>query len=87
MAIWCWGDGNVLGEREKGVVRKEFQDNLSKFLRGEEMEWETEKPLQVRCLKSDGTVVCEEDRRLEEGVRVWELLKRAGVERSGSAKL
>lgn len=87
MAIWLWGDGDVLGEREKGIVRDAFHENLGNFLRGEEMEWGTEKPLQVRCLKSDGRVVCEEDEWLDEGVKVWELVRRAGGDRSGSAKL
>ncbi|KAF2276728.1 paraben-hydrolyzing esterase precursor [Westerdykella ornata] len=78
MALWFWGNGEELSEEERKIVKEAFHDNLGRFLRGEEMEWGTE-PLHVRCLKADGTVRCEKDTGLEEGRRVWDLLKRAGA--------
>ncbi|CAO2655549.1 Nn.00g043520.m01.CDS01 [Neocucurbitaria sp. VM-36] len=84
LAIWFWGNGSSLSESEKGVVTKAFHEPLSRFLRGEEMEWGAQRAMQVRTLKSDGTVVVEEDVRLREGLRLWDALKRVGA--TGEAK-
>ena len=43
------------------------------------MGWGTENVIQLRTLKSDGSVVIEEDVRLEEGLRLWNALKKAGA--------
>jgi carboxylesterase type B len=88
MAIWFWGDGDQLSRKEKKVVKEAFHDNLAKFLRGENMDWGTEHPLQIRRLRRDGSVVCEDDARVERGVRVWNILKRVGFTGlSNNAKL
>ncbi|KAF2735321.1 alpha/beta-hydrolase [Polyplosphaeria fusca] len=79
MAIWFWGNGSHLARREKPVIKAAFHANLAKFVKGEELDWGTAHPLHLRTMKADGTVVCEEDTRLEEGVRVWNLLKDVGA--------
>ena len=79
MAIWFWGNGRKLSPEEKRVVRKAFHEPLSEFLKGEQMDWGTEHAMQLRTLKHDGSVVVEEDTRLEEGLRLWNKLKRVGA--------
>ncbi|KAF2468432.1 paraben-hydrolyzing esterase precursor [Lindgomyces ingoldianus] len=79
MAIWFWGNEFSLSKKEKRLVKNAFHDNFASFLNGEDMDWGTEHPLHVRTLTSKGTVVCEEDERLDEGLRVWDVLKRVGA--------
>ncbi|KAF1831958.1 alpha/beta-hydrolase [Decorospora gaudefroyi] len=79
MAIWFWGNGRALGEEEKSVVGRAFQEPLSRFLRGEEMEWGARDAMHVRTLKNDGRVAVEEDTRLKEGLRLWDKLKEVGA--------
>ncbi|EUC34371.1 hypothetical protein COCCADRAFT_35937 [Bipolaris zeicola 26-R-13] len=77
--IWFWGNGSDLTEEEKQIAARAFHHPLSKFLRGEDMEWGTEHAMQLRTLKSDGRVVVEEDTRIEEGLRLWDALKKVGA--------
>ncbi|KAH8730795.1 Alpha/Beta hydrolase protein [Phaeosphaeriaceae sp. PMI808] len=79
MAIWFWGNGGKLEEDEENIVTESFQVPLSKFLRGEEIGWGTQHGMQIRTLKSDGTVAIEHDIRLEEGLKLWEALKKVGA--------
>lgn len=79
IAIWFWGNGSDLTEEEKQIAAQTFHHPLSKFLKGEDMEWGTEHAMQLRTLKSDGRVVIEEDTRMEEGLRLWDALKKAGA--------
>lgn len=79
MAIWFWGDGEHLSKKEKKLIKDAFHDNLARFLKGEELDWGTENPLHIRTLTPDGTVLCQEDQRLEEGLKVWNVLKRVGA--------
>jgi carboxylesterase type B len=79
LKIWFWGDGSDLSRKEKVIVKKAFNDNLAKFVKDGEMDWGTTHPLQIRTLKADGSVEIEDDGRMEEGLRIWEVLKRAGV--------
>ncbi|KAJ5059965.1 paraben-hydrolyzing esterase precursor [Bipolaris maydis] len=79
MAIWFWGNGSHLTDEEKQIAAQTFHHPLSKFLKGEDMEWGTERAMQLRTLKSDGRVVIEEDTRMEEGLRLWDALKKAGA--------
>ncbi|KAF2110692.1 paraben-hydrolyzing esterase precursor [Lophiotrema nucula] len=85
MAIWFWGDGDRISKKEKIVIKRAFNANLAKFLKGEKMDWGTEKPLDLRVLKGDTTVAIEEDGRLANGVRIWELLKSVGATGSPSS--
>lgn len=79
MAIWFWGNGSGLEEGERDVVRKAFLEPLREFLRDGTMAWGTRDAMQVRTLKSDGSVVIEEDSRLDEGLALWNRLKQAGA--------
>lgn len=79
MAIWFWGDGEHLSKKEKKLVTTAFHDNLTRFINGEELDWGTAHPLHIRTLTSKGTIICEEDKRLEEGLKVWEVLKKVGA--------
>lgn len=78
-SIWFWGNGEQLGDGEKKMVKSAFHDNFAKFLKGEELQWGTRHPLHLRRMKPDGSVICEEDPYLEEGVRVWDVLKKVGA--------
>ncbi|KAF2706156.1 paraben-hydrolyzing esterase precursor [Pleomassaria siparia CBS 279.74] len=77
MVIWLWGSGLQLSKKEKVIAKNSFIDNLAKFLNGEELDWGTKHPLGIRTLTPGGKVVCEVDNRMEESLRVWEILRRA----------
>jgi carboxylesterase type B len=79
MAIWFWGNGESLSGEEKKIVSEAFHQPLSRFLKGEEMDWGTGDGMQVRTLKINGRVVIEEDERLDEGLKLWNALKKVGA--------
>lgn len=78
--LWLWGNGEGLSGEEKTIVTKAFYEPLSKFMKGEGMDWGTKKgSMQIRTLKSDGSVVIEDDIRLEEALVLWDKLERVGA--------
>ncbi|KAF2193714.1 paraben-hydrolyzing esterase precursor [Zopfia rhizophila CBS 207.26] len=79
MAIWFWGDGKHLSKKEKKLIKAAFHYNLAKFVNGKELDWGTKEPRHIRTLTPRGTIVYEEDKRLEKGLQVWEVLKRVGA--------
>jgi carboxylesterase type B len=80
MPLWFWGNGDNLGGEERIIATTAFHEPLSSFLKGEEMGWGTKGgSKQIRTLKNDGKVVIEEDTRLEEGLALWDKLKKAGA--------
>ena len=79
MAIWFWGGNGTLSKREKVLAKTAFVDNLAKFLNGEELVWGTEHPHGIRTLTPAGKIVCEVDKRMQEGLKVWEILRRVGA--------
>jgi hypothetical protein len=79
MAIWFWGNGSDLTAEEKKIALKVFHEPLSRFLKGEEMGWGTEHAMQLRTLKSDGSIAIEEDVRLDEGLKLWNALRTVGA--------
>ncbi|KAJ4371427.1 hypothetical protein N0V83_004644 [Neocucurbitaria cava] len=79
LAIWFYGNGSRLSEKEKEIVTKAFHEPLSTFLRGETMDWGTAHTLQLRTLKSDGTLAIEDDTRMHEGLNLWNSLKKVGA--------
>ncbi|KAH7093308.1 Alpha/Beta hydrolase protein [Paraphoma chrysanthemicola] len=86
MPMWFWGNGWVLSEVEKDIVRKGVHEPLKKFLVGEEeVGWGT-KGLQIRTLKADGRVEIEEDGRLDAGLELWGRLKRVGALGQGAER-
>lgn len=79
MAIWFWGAGERLSKREQVLVRRAFHTNLARYIKGENVEWGTEHALQLRTLKPDGSIVIEHDKWLEEGLTVWDILRKVGA--------
>lgn len=79
MAIWFWGNGSALTDKEKKITLDTFHAPLSRFLLGEEPDWGTQHAMQLRTLKSNGHIAIEEDVRQEEGLRLWDALKKAGA--------
>ncbi|KAF2036526.1 alpha/beta-hydrolase [Setomelanomma holmii] len=79
MAIWFFGNGEILTAEEKEVVTKAFHEPLSAFLKGDDVEWGTKHAMQIRTLKSDGSVRIENDVRLEDGLELWNKLKKVGA--------
>ncbi|CAG8213281.1 unnamed protein product [Penicillium nalgiovense] len=78
--VWFFGNGGLLGEREKGVVMEGFAGPLGRFVCGEkEFGWGTSGSKGVRTLREDGSVETVEDGDWEEGVRVWKVLRDADV--------
>jgi carboxylesterase type B len=78
-SIWFWGDGERLSNKEKILVKKAFHEQFARFIKGQEVEWGTEHALRLRTLKPDGKIEIEKDTRLEEGLKVWDLLKKVGA--------
>jgi len=79
-SVWFWGDGERLSTKEKVIVRSAFHDLFACFVKGEAVEWGTERDaMLLRTLKPDGKVEIEEDTRLEEGLKVWEVLRKVGA--------
>jgi carboxylesterase type B len=79
MAIWFCGNGDTLTPEEVKTCEEAFHVPLSAFLEGKQMDWGTQHVMQMRTLKSNGTVAIEEDTRLEEGLMLWNALKKVGA--------
>lgn len=102
LAMWLWGNGMVLEDDEKEIVRKALIEPLARFVGGEDdVHWLTQTQQAgeggeeeeeggdqvrlVRRLRADGQVDVWRDEMWEQGVRVWQAVRRA---QSGvSAKL
>lgn len=81
VAMWFWGNGLVLEEEEKQIVSEALIEPLARFVRGEEdVRWHAtgeEGIRQVRRLRPDGSVDIWRDEMWEQGVRVWEAVRKA----------
>ncbi|CAI7579811.1 unnamed protein product [Penicillium crustosum] len=76
--IWFFGNGGLLGEGEKGVVKRGFVNSLGRFVAGEgDFGWGVSGARGVRTLRGDGSVDIVEDGDWEEGIRVWKVLRDA----------
>jgi carboxylesterase type B len=76
--IWFFGNGKVLEDREKVIIKDAFVGPLSRFVKGEgEFGWGASGAQNVRTLKGDGNVSILEDKALDEGIRVWKRLRDA----------
>jgi carboxylesterase type B len=78
-SIWFWGNGERLSNKEKTLVSEAFHEQFARFINGQEVEWGTDDAMQLRTLKRDGTVKVEDDRWLEEGLKVWDVLRKVGA--------
>lgn len=74
--IWFFGNGKVLEEGEKGIIKEAFVGPLARFVqRAGDFGWGASGARLVRTLQGDGTVAVREDGAWEEGVRVWKRLR------------
>ncbi|KAL4941183.1 hypothetical protein BDV06DRAFT_229848 [Aspergillus oleicola] len=70
--IWFWGNGEVVGQEERGVIMEAVIGPFIQFVNGvEEIGWGTGNCREVRTLKADGSVVIQRDELWDEAVRVW----------------
>ncbi|KAF1977303.1 paraben-hydrolyzing esterase precursor [Bimuria novae-zelandiae CBS 107.79] len=83
MAIWFWGNNERLSNEEKVLVKNAFHDQFARFLKGEEVHWDTEHSLQLRTLKPDGTIKIENDPWLAHSLKIWKILKDVGAVDTG----
>jgi len=79
LAIWFHGNGETLTPEEVKICERAFHVPLASFLEGKRMDWGTQHVMQMRTLKSDGTVAMEEDTMLDEGLVLWNALKKVGA--------
>lgn len=79
MAIWFWGNGSVLNDAEKTIVKHAFHKQLAKYVNGEELDWGTTEPLHLRRLTPKGIIKCGKDENLEKGLEIWRILQRVGA--------
>ncbi|KAJ5333487.1 hypothetical protein MYU51_014079 [Penicillium brevicompactum] len=74
--IWFFGNGKVLEEGEKGIIKEAFVGPLARFVqRAGDFGWGASGARLVRTLQGDGNVAVREDGAWEEGVRVWKRLR------------
>jgi carboxylesterase type B len=74
--IWFFGNGSLLGDGEKKVIKDAFVGPLGRFVEGdEEFGWGASGAQNVRTLKCNGNVEILEDKALDEGARVWKRLR------------
>ncbi|BCS27319.1 uncharacterized protein APUU_60367A [Aspergillus puulaauensis] len=86
--IWFWGNGEVVREDEKGVIRRALIDPFTRFVHGvQDLGWGTKSYKEVRTLKADGSVEIENDRMWDEAVELWRDLLAGSRQDSASAKL
>ena len=79
LAIWFWGNDSALTADEKTIVQTASHTHFARFVRGDTVDWGVRDPLQMRTLTRKGTVLCQDDARLEWGAAIWETLKKAGM--------
>jgi hypothetical protein len=84
--IWFWGNGEVIKEAEKGLIKKAVVDPFVKFVHGEDdLKWGTQSYKEMRTLKPDGSVGIWKDEIWDEGVRVWKILREVGEYSDGGS--
>jgi hypothetical protein len=74
--LWWFGDGLDLTSEEQVVVRRAFLEDMGRFLNGEEIAWGTKGVREARRLKADGQVDIWRDELWDEGLAVWEALRK-----------
>ena len=71
MAIWFFGNGLPLFEKEKELTRR-FLEPWAKFLNGDEFVWGTQGIDEFRKITADGKdIAIEKDTRWDESLRIW----------------
>lgn len=86
--IWFWGNGEVVREEEKGVIRRALIDPFTRFVHGvEDLEWGTKSYKEVRTLRADGSVEIQKDGMWDGAVELWSDLLAGSRQESAPAKL
>lgn len=86
--IWFWGNGELLEEGEKRVVRRALIEPLARFLNGEgNIGWGTGSHREMRVLKADGEVAIWKDAFWDDALRVWNALPEIRYSRSDNPRL
>lgn len=86
--IWFWGNGEVVGEEEKGVICRALIDPFTRFVHGvQDLGWGTKSYKEVRTLRADGNVEIQKDGMWDGAVELWRDLLAGSRQESASAKL
>lgn len=80
--IWFFGDGKMLPEREKEIVKQAFTGEYARFVRGEDMDWKASGPREARRLKTDGSVDVWRDELWDEKLAIWQKLQEVAVKQA-----
>ncbi|KAF5538645.1 transcriptional regulatory [Fusarium mexicanum] len=83
--VWLWECGytNGLSIREKEWL-KDWNEGFAAFVRGNEVNWGTRRPKDIRRWRSDGETDVWEDTLWEQGVEFWKLVNSDPQSREGS---
>ncbi|KAL3472204.1 Alpha/Beta hydrolase protein [Aspergillus californicus] len=77
--IWFWGNGEVIREDEKAIIRNAVVDPFIKFVHGRtDLNWGTRGVQEMRTLKPNGKVEIWKDGLWERAVQVWRALRGVG---------
>ncbi|KAK4503858.1 hypothetical protein PRZ48_004773 [Zasmidium cellare] len=71
MSIWFWGLEDGLLDEEKKILRV-WNENFADFVKGNKVNWGTQKVTDVLRLREDGETDIWTDDRWEEGLKVWD---------------
>jgi carboxylesterase type B len=73
--IWLWGSDFLGGlTNEEKIWLRDWNEQFAGFVNGEEVEWGTTKPKEVRRWRSDGITDIWQDDMWEEGIQVWKIV-------------
>jgi carboxylesterase type B len=81
LAMWFWGNGDILEDHEQTIVQKSLIEPMKRFVRGEslgdDLRWNQTavKVSQAWRLRFDGHVDLWEDTMWDRGLRVWKALR------------
>lgn len=77
LAIWFWGLGEELSEREREVLRP-WNERFAGFVQGEDVEWAAREEREMLRLKADGGTDVYTDKFWEEGLQFWRVVNVGG---------
>jgi carboxylesterase type B len=85
--IWLWGGGyeGGLSAREKEWL-KGWNEGFAAFVKGDEVNWGTTKPTDVRRWRSDGETDVWEDCLWEDGLEFWRLVNSGPAKTEGDTE-
>jgi carboxylesterase type B len=81
LAMWFWGNGDILEDHEQGIVQNALIEPMKRFVQGgslgADFQWNRNaaRVSQAWRLRSDGHVDVWEDSMWDKGLRVWKVLR------------